>query len=180
MELARAVVRFGEFRLSSGEYSPYYLDLRVVPSRPRLFKWVVTLMRGLVEGVDAVVGVATGGLPYAAALAYELGIPMGYVRREAKHHGTSRIVEGEVSGRVAVVDDVATTGESLAVAIEAVRAVGAEPVKAVVVVDREQCASRRLAQLGVTLERLFTARQLLEALGAPRDVMAYVEARRCA
>jgi len=178
-ELGEAVVRIGEYRLSSGAHSPYYIDMRVVPSRPSLFRRVVDSLAKLVEEVDAVVGVATGGIPYAAAIAYSLGIPMGYVRREAKQHGAGRLVEGDVAGRVAIVDDVATTGESLVAAVEAVRRIGAEPVTAVVVVDREQCASKRLAEMGVELRRLFTARQLLEAVQAPRHVMEYVEASRC-
>lgn len=170
--LARVLVssgalRIGEFVLSSGARSRVYVDLRSVPARPEGFRLVASMLAGAAASVagdfDSVVGVATGGVPWASVVAFILGKPMGYVRPERKGHGTGRRVEGACSGRVLLVDDVATTGGSLASAAEAVRAEGGEPRYALVVVDREMGAAERLASMGVTLLRLATLREVLEA-----------------
>lgn len=173
--LARRLVavgglRLGEFRLTSGAVSPVYVDMRSLLSDPRgRLAAVAGLSALLVQveeelgPVDAVVGVATGGVPWASMLAAASGKPLGYVRPRAKEHGTGRRVEGAASGRVVVVDDVATTGGSVASAAEALRGEGAEPVAALVLVDREQGAAERLRALGLRLYRVATLRGLLSA-----------------
>ncbi|BEP17389.1 orotate phosphoribosyltransferase [Pyrofollis japonicus] len=162
-------IKFGEFVLSSGARSPIYVDLRIVPSFPDVFRRVLAMLSGLVasEAGDAetIVGVATGGLPWATGVALSLGLPLAYVRSEKKGYGTGRRVEGVVRGCSVIVDDVATTGSSLASAAEAVREAGGRPCYAVVVVDRGQGAGERLSGLGVRLLRLATLREVLEAAG---------------
>ena len=170
LELYRlGMVRFGRFRLTSGAESPYYIDLRPLPSYPEVFRKVALRMAALLEGYnyDYIVGVATGGVPLATAVALMAGKPMGYVRPEAKTHGTGRRLEALVEGRrVAIIDDVATTGGSLAATVEAVREGGGEPIIAVVVVDREQGAAERIRGLGVEFVQLLKASQLFAELCA--------------
>ncbi|MGC9210059.1 MAG: orotate phosphoribosyltransferase [Acidilobus sp.] len=159
---------FGEFRLSSGAVSHVYVDMRRVLGSPPHFRELSALLAREVLDIgvpdDAVVaGVATGGIPWATAVAMILGYPLAYVR-QPKGHGTERVVEGaDVSNRnVVIIDDVATTGGSLAASAKALRSLGASSVKAVVIVDREQGASAALAQVGVELRSVVTLRRLLE------------------
>ncbi|NOZ89241.1 MAG: orotate phosphoribosyltransferase [Crenarchaeota archaeon] len=168
--LESGALLFGRFRLASGVESPIYIDLRRVLAKPRYLRAIVDGLSVLLEhlGYTAhpIVGVATGGIPWAAALAYHLGVPTGYVRPRAKDHGTGKIVEGVEPGEVVLLDDVATTGESLAAAAEALLNEGYTVRAAVVVVDREQGAASRLANLGLQLHSLVTLREILDSAAA--------------
>ncbi len=163
-------LRLGSFKLSSGTVSPVYLDARSLLQSPRAYRLVAAGLTELMYrmedkygGFDAIVGVATGGVPWATMLAYVSGKPLGYARPRRKQHGLGRTVEGARTGRVLLVDDVATTGGSLAAAAEAVREHGGRPVAAAVIVDREQGARELLAEHGVKLHSLTTLRSLLQA-----------------
>ncbi len=144
-------VSFGLYKLSSGGTSRVYVDMRVIPGNPRLFKRLLSLAAslaysiGLDREVDVVVGVATGGLSWATGLALQLDKPLAYVRPDVKIHGKGRVVEGSVSGlRALVVDDVATTGSSLERAVSVLRRDGSRPVAVLVLLDRLQGARKRL------------------------------------
>jgi len=172
------LVRLGEFTLSSGRRSRLYIDLRELPMHPTAFREAAEALASLVEravgdtGSDTLAGVATGGILWAAAVGLLLGMPVTYVRPEPKSHGRGRLVEADVEGRrIVVVDDVATTGGSLARAVQALRAAGGDPRAAVVVVDRLQGAGERLAGEGVRLYSLLTACDLLRVMepGRPGD-----------
>ncbi len=151
-------LKLGDFTLSSGRRSGYYLDLRLVPSRPELYRLVLDAYREMADGVgaenfDAVAGVATSGLVMSSPLAVSLEKPMVYVRKGEKGHGTRRLVEGEVprGSRVLLVDDLATSGGSLAESVGTLRNYGLVVTDALVLVDRLEGASSRLAGLGVKL-----------------------------
>ena len=170
-ELARSgAVKKGRFVLSSGRVSSVYVDLRMVPSMPRLFRLALSLLYtrayGILEASDAIAGVATGGIVWSTGLALLSGKPSGYVRPERKEHGASRRVELHVprGSRVLLVDDVATTGASLAGAVEALRDEGYTVSHALVVVDRGEGAAERLAGMGVRLLSLLSLEDILGAL----------------
>ncbi len=139
------------FVLASGRTSPIYIDCRrtttYAPALPLLGEAVFSRVQRLAgdRGVAAAGGLTLGADPIAAAVAYYsagAGSPVSWfsVRKEAKHHGMTRWVEGAVEPgeRVAVVDDVATTGASTVTAIERCREYGLEVVVAVVLVDRSE------------------------------------------
>jgi len=160
------IIKFGKFRLSSGMESPYYIDLRRLYSFPDLACRVIKELINVIDvEYDAVVGVATAGIPLAAFIAFIKRVPMGYVRVERKDHGLESKIEGVVEGRrVLVVDDVATTGMSLLSASRALRSMGAEVVAAAAVVDREQGAEETLASAGIRLYSLIKITEMFKVL----------------
>ena len=159
LELAREVgaLQEGEFTLTSGKKSNYYFEgkrLTLTPEGAYLVGKVVFDELADV-GVDAIGGVAIGGYPMVAAVAVVSHlegkpIPSFIVREETKEHGTRRRIEGHLKegSRVAIVDDVITTGGSVSRAIEAAEAAKCKVVKVIVVVDRHEGGSDKLKQQG--------------------------------
>lgn len=125
------------FRWASGKESPVYVDHRRLLSYPTWRAWVVQALESRLRGAPSfrsVVGVATGGIPWAAWLSAHLGLPMGYVRPEPKGHGLGRQVEGLPApiGPVLLIEDLLSTGGSLHKAAQALEA-GGFPIAAAVV-----------------------------------------------
>ncbi len=166
--VALGIVKKGAYRLSSGKTSNIYIDLREALGHPVLRSKLLSLLASkassIIGYVDVVAGVATGGIPWASMLAMLYGKPLAYVRSAAKQHGTGRLVEGaRVEARsVLLVDDVATTGSSLARAVDAITREGGYTGYAVVVVDRLEGAREKLAEKGVKLVPALTMRDILE------------------
>ncbi|HZY47931.1 MAG TPA: orotate phosphoribosyltransferase [Candidatus Bathyarchaeia archaeon] len=156
MLLRTGALQFGMFTLSGGRLSPYYLDLRVIPSFPDSFRTCSDLLaksaRSL-EGVDKIGGIPTGGLPWASVLAYSLAKPLVYTRKDVKLHGRERTVEGILTPgeRVLLVDDVITTGKNIVTALQSIRGEGGVVEDALVLLDREEGGEEHLQQEGVKL-----------------------------
>ncbi len=162
----RGAVLRGEFLLASGRKSNVYVDARLLLGDPGVFREALSLLAEAAPGGEySVLGVATAGIPWATGLSLRLGKPLGYVRVERKGHGRDRLVEGSPPrGPVVLVDDVATTGGSLAAAVEAARSEGYEPLAALVLVDRGEGARERLSKLGVELRSVASLGEILDAL----------------
>ena len=155
-------VKFGEFELSHGGTSSYYVDKYVFETDPAALEAVAAAFAERL-GEETLAGVALGAVPLVAATSLASGRPYVIVRKEAKDYGTGNRIEGELpaEGEVVVVEDIATTGRSAAEAVEALRDAGATVRRVLVVVDREEGAAETMAAHDVELEALVTASDLL-------------------
>jgi orotate phosphoribosyltransferase len=164
--LEKEALRRGNFVLSSGKTSNYYLDGRVITLSPEGAYLTAAIILELLSGirVDAVGGPTLGADPIVGALAavsFQQGRPYRtfIVRKAAKEHGMQRLVEGPAlrSGeKVLLVDDVATTGKALIEAKKALDTLGVIVEKALVIVDRNEGAKANLAAEKIILESIFT------------------------
>lgn len=159
----------GRVTLASGREADYYVDLRRVTLHHRAAPLIghVLLDRleevGLGPGeIDATGGLTLGADPVATSLLHAaasrgLDLDAFVVRKEAKAHGMQRRIEGpDIAGRrVVVVEDTSTTGGSVATAVEAVRAAGAEVRGVAVLVDRDTGAREKIEALGVPYHYLY-------------------------
>ena len=156
-------VRFGEFELSHGGTSDYYVDKYRFETDPTALSLVAEAFADRLSG-ERLAGVALGAVPLVAATAVETDTPYVIVRKAAKEYGTGNRIEGELpDGEIVVLEDIATTGQSALDAVEALRDAGATVDRVLVVVDRQAGASELLAEADVQLESLVTADQLLAA-----------------
>ena len=155
----------GEFVLSSGALSTYYFDAKMLlmSSEGAALIGEVLYERTKDLGIQAIGGLEVGAIPLTTAAVYTYqrhGQPMEgfFVRNEAKKHGTKKILEGilQAGSKVAIVDDVATKGDSIMRAVRAVRHAECEPVLITVLVDRLEGARELFAQEGVPFLQIFT------------------------
>ncbi len=118
------------FTWASGIKSPIYCDNRKTLSYPRIRTYIrqqfVEIITETFGKPDVIAGVATGGIAIGALVAQELGLPFVYIRSEAKKHGLTNQIEGEIeSGQtVVVIEDLISTGGSSLKAVEALREKG--------------------------------------------------------
>jgi orotate phosphoribosyltransferase len=169
--LARKSFRIGEFKLSSGAVSDYYIDCRtttldavgarltgeVFLDEIRARSWKVKAIGGLTLGADPI-AVATAVVSQGEINAF-------LVRKAEKVHGTSQRIEGyrETGARVAIVDDVCTTGGSTIQAIEAAREFGFLVAGVICLVEREEAGGRaqvEKAALPAPFVAVFSARDI--------------------
>jgi len=165
-------IKFGVYLLSSGKASPYYVDLRVIPSFPDAFKEIcdfyantITEQIGL-KTFDRIAGIPLAGIPFASQIAYNLKKPFLYVRKDIKQHGRERRVEGIlVSGeRVLLLDDLLTTGLTLQKAVDSVRAEGGIVTETVVFLDREEGGKQLLEKNGLKVHSLLEISEIANTL----------------
>jgi orotate phosphoribosyltransferase len=164
-------LRFGDFTLSSGAKSRYYIDVRQTSLHPEGALLIAKLLHPLLHdaGVDAVGGLTLGADPIVGALALwsQLrGTPTAgfIVRKESKGHGAARRIEGPFREgmKVAIVDDVITKGGSALAAFEAAREAGADVRLVACVVDRGEGGPEEFEARGVAFRSIFHIREFLE------------------
>ncbi|MFC5135441.1 MULTISPECIES: orotate phosphoribosyltransferase [Haloferacaceae] len=166
---AADAVKFGEFELSHGGTSDYYVDKYLFETDPDCLGRIADAFADRLADTDAkLAGVALGAVPLVAVTAETLGRPYVIARKQAKEYGTGNRIEGrlEAGEEVVVLEDIATTGRSAVDAVEALREAGATVNRVLVVVDREEGAAELLADHDVELEALLTASELLADRGA--------------
>jgi orotate phosphoribosyltransferase len=171
--LRQKSLRIGDFTLTSGKKSSYYLDCRMttLDANGALLIGRLILRHIRTHGIeaDAIGGLTMGADPIATAVAVVSAIegsplPAFIVRKEAKGHGTQRSIEGyegKPGSRVIVVDDVCTTGGSILTAADRAEEAGYKVVAAFCVVDREEGGTELIA-MRYPFYPLFTAKELMK------------------
>ena len=165
-------LQFGAFKLTSGKISPYYIDLRIVPSFPDAFKKIcnfyVNFIKSEIGGknFERVAGIPVAGIPFASLIAYNLHKPFLYVRKGVRLHGRQRRIEGILApgDRILLIDDLITTGLSLKKAAKAITAEGGVVSDAVVLLDREEGGRERLEKSGIKLHSLLNISEIVNKL----------------
>lgn len=175
--LAERSTKRGHFTLASGKQSKYYVDARLTTMSPEGLSVIGPLalftLRQSGWEVDSVGGLTLGADPISYAISYasarsDRPLRAFTVRKEVKSHGTGKAIEGpfKEGDRVAVIEDVITTGGSALRAIEAVRAANGIVAGVLALVDREEGGRQAIEATGLSVISLVAASQIFSALEA--------------
>ena len=173
--LAERSAKRGEFTLASGKRSTFYIDARLTTMSPEGLSIIGPFALSVIQQtgwtVDAIGGLTLGADPISYAISYASAntshpLRAFTVRKEAKTHGTGKLVEGPFreGDRVAVIEDVLTTGGSALRAIEAVRSAAGLVAGVLALVDREEGGRQAIEKAGLEVIALTTASQIIAAL----------------
>jgi len=167
--------RYGRYTLSSGLESNIYFNMKPTMLFARGAHLAAREFLAMADSLQTswVGGLEMGAVPVIGTmvgLSAEYGAPINavFVRKAPKTHGTKEVVEGlapdeSLAGnRVLVIDDVATSGKSILKAVDAIRAVGGIVAHAACIVDRDEGATRFLADHGVMLHSILHASEFLK------------------
>lgn len=168
-------IKFGEFTLTSGRQSSYYVDLRVVPSFPEQFDIVTDAYRELITNEVGnkctLVGVPSAGVPIASVTGYKAKLPAVYIRKEAlkdmeRDHGTGNEIEGLIRKEMPpiLVDDLISTGKSNLASNRVMKRNGHNISKAVLLIDREMGGPEALKKEGIDVICLLKMSEVVKHL----------------
>jgi orotate phosphoribosyltransferase len=163
---ASGAIRRGEFELSSGATADYYIDKYVFETQPDVLERIADGIAARIdpEEVDIVAGPELGAVPLVTAVSLRTGIPSAYIRKDQKDYGTQARIEGDIGEgtRVAIVEDVTTTGNTIIETAELIEELGGIPKHLIVVVDRNEGGEENVREAGYELEYLVQVGEELE------------------
>ena len=167
--LEQKSLRRGKFTLASGAESSFYIDGKMTCLDPEGATLIADAILDEIAAlpIDAVGGMDMGATPIVGAVAtrsFSRGkpLPVFVVRKEVKQHGTMKPIEGPLKpgSKVAIIDDVITTGGSIIKAIDAAKAAGCQVLMAICVLDRQAGAAEAMEKLGIPYRPLVTLADL--------------------
>jgi orotate phosphoribosyltransferase len=153
----------GTFTLRSGQLASHYFDKYRFEADPALLRSIAERMVDLLPpGTEVLAGLELGGVPIATAMSLQSGLPVVFVRKEAKTYGTCRAVEGgDIWGRrTVIVEDVISTGGAVRDATALLRDQGAELLGVVCAIWRGDGRARIQGVEGLQVTPLFTSADL--------------------
>jgi orotate phosphoribosyltransferase len=173
--LAERSAKRGQFTLASGKQSTFYIDARLTTMSPEGLSIIgphgLSVLQQTGWSIDGIGGLTLGADPISYAISYASArsdhpLRAFTVRKEAKTHGTSKLLEGPFrqGDRVAVIEDVLTTGGSALRAIDAVHAAAGTVVGVLALVDREEGGRQAIERAGIPVVTLVTASQIISVL----------------
>ncbi len=174
--LATRSARRGQFTLASGRQSTLYIDARLTTMSPEGLVVIGSLGLRTIQATwtaDSIGGLTLGADPISYAISYASGLtdkPLRSftVRKEAKTHGTGKLIEGpfQAGDRVVVIEDVITTGGSALRAIAAVREAKGTVAGVLALVDREEGGRQAIEAAGIAVVSLVTAQELVPLIAS--------------
>jgi orotate phosphoribosyltransferase len=156
--LVRAAFLKGDFVLSSGRRSSFYIDKYLFETDPALLREIGRLLASALRpGATRLIGPALGGVPLATAVALETGLPFAIIRPGAKEYGTAKLIEGRIErgDRAVVLEDVVTTGAQSVRAARVVKEAGAEVLGILAVIDRHEGGREGIEAAGFRFDALY-------------------------
>ncbi|MEM7359514.1 MAG: orotate phosphoribosyltransferase [Pseudomonadota bacterium] len=158
----------GSFKTRSGQIVSTYFDKYQFEGNPHLLSAIASELSRMVPAeVEILAGLEMGGIPLATAVSLETGLPVCFVRKNAKPHGTQTIAEGPSpkGKKVLIIEDVTTTGGQIILSANDLMKIGADIVGVMLVIARSNKA----------LEALNEADLPLYAYMLPEDVSKYMD-----
>lgn len=161
--IAEIAVLHGDFTLRSGRKSTYYIDKYLFTTQPDILAELGQMLADAVpDGTTRLAGAELGGIPLVSAASMACGLPCVFVRNAKKDYGTAKQLEGKIEAgdKIAIVEDVSTTGGQAIEAAKIISEFGAVVVKIITVIDRQEGARENVEGAGYVFEGLFTVEDL--------------------
>ena len=168
----KKIIQFGEFTLASGAKSSFYIDLRLLPSYPKIFQKINEMAAEIIKKeidmtkIDAVVGIPMAAVPYSTILSILLEKSQLLLRKKAKEHGTKKILEGrwEEGQRILLIDDLVSSGASKKEPIENLKELGLKVEQLFLFIYRSETPVKELEEeLGVKITYIIDLEDLKKA-----------------
>ena len=156
-------IKFGNFILTSGESSDYYIDIKKAITDPIVLNKITKKIAKYSTNYDLIAGMELGAVPLIVALSLETKIPYVIIRKTKRAHGTSKQIEGGnvKDKKILIIEDVTTSGGSVIETIKILKKQNAILDKVIVVVDRENGANKKIENLNLKLIPLLSISEII-------------------
>ena len=162
-KIANTAVLHGDFTLRSGRKSTWYIDKYLFTTQPDILRALGERFANKIpSSTTLLAGAELGGIPLVTIAAMASGLPCIFIRNQKKKYGTSRQLEGKLSGddNVVIVEDIATTGGQVLEAAAIIKESGATVETIIAAIDRCEGARENIESPGYQFVSLFTTQDL--------------------